>query len=462
MKITKLAQWAAVVAIGLAVVVVYHPDLSKTHLLETRGFETLRIAESLATHRVFSDPFQPLPTGPSAHVAPLFPAYLAGFLLWFGQSDAAGSAIVWSSVIMLALQLMLFPFLAKRLKLGFWTGVLAAVAWISAGIPPIFFHESTLAALLVVASAFLMQPALLGELTKKSVVLTGILWGALLLVQPVCVLILAAWLPLSRCSRGQKIALAALPLLMVTPWLLRNWIVFHRPVFIRDDLGIELAVSNNDCAQATFELNDQFGCYESMHPTMSYDEALKVRIMGEVEYNRAKLKEATNWIFGHPKEFLLLSAQRFRAFWLPYRGLNPANGRIWRPMVLHVFTLLSIPGILLMRKHSPSAACILLLWALLFPLIYYVIQFMNRYRYPIFWVTFLAGSYFITEVARRVSRVWQASRDDLRPAAPASEQLRPVAPIEGTDIRSLGINPIAGLLKTWPLSSEINLAFILS
>jgi hypothetical protein len=401
MKKRSWSKWGAVAVIGILVFAVYRPNLSKAHILETHGFETFAIAESLVAHHGFSDPFQPLPTGPSAHVAPLYPAYLALLLRLLGHSDIAGYAIVWSAVCMLALQLMLLPFLARRFQLGFWTGVVAAAAWIAAGIPPVFFHENNLASLLIVSAAFLMQTTLLGDLPKRDLVLESLLWGALLLLQPICILILVFWLPSCHCSRRQKIALAAIPLLLVMPWIIRNSLVFHRPVFIRDDLGLELAVSNNFCADALFEVNDVVGCYESVHPTMNRNEALKVRELGEVEYNRTKLREAVNWITHNPKEFAVLTARRFRVFWFPPRGLNSNNGIVRQTTLLHLFTLFSIPGLFLMWRNSRSAAYIVLLWLVLFPPIYYVVQFMNRYRYPILWGTFLAGGYFITELARR-------------------------------------------------------------
>jgi hypothetical protein len=191
-----------------------------------------------------------------------------------------------------------------------------------------------------------------------------------------------------------------LPILIVAPWIVRNWVVFHRPVFIRDNFGLELSVSNNDCANALFEVNDQNGCWAQTHPNYNYAEAQKVREMGEAEYNRMKLREAVGWIRGDPTRFADLTAQRFIAFWLPPHSLNKGNGMIWRPFGVQLFTLLSLPGLFLMWRNSRGAAYVVGLWLVFFPLIYYFIQFMDRYRYPIFWASFLAGSYFITEVTR--------------------------------------------------------------
>ncbi len=393
----------AVIVLGLLTIYVYRPR-SERHSIRVAGFESTALAQSIADRGEFSDPFGMLPTGPSAHLAPLYPAYLALFMKVFPTDLAAGNAAVWASLLELALLLMLFPLLAQRLGLGFWTGIVAALAWILSGIPPIVLGESTLAALLILCVAFVMRSALSADLSRSHLWLSGLLWGVLLLLQPVVVAVFPFWLLLlhfrSPRTRREKILLAVVPLLIVAPWSVRNFVVFHRPVFIRDNLGLELAVSNNSCASALFETNDQERCFESTHPNFSYAEAIRVREMGEVEYNRVRMKEATNWMRENPKPFGMLTAQRFSVFWFPPRTLNNKNGIVWSPWLLDIFSFLSLPGLILMWRNSRSAAYIMGLWLVFFPPVYYFIQFMDRYRHPIFWVTFLAGSYFITEMAR--------------------------------------------------------------
>jgi hypothetical protein len=44
-----------------------------------------------------------------------------------------------------------------------------------------------------------------------------------------------------------------LPLLIVSLWMVRNYLVFKRPILIRDNLGKELANSNNPCASPLLE-----------------------------------------------------------------------------------------------------------------------------------------------------------------------------------------------------------------
>lgn len=399
----KLIRWLAVIVLGVATIVIYQPKASHSRI-DIRGFESFALAESLAAHHQFSDPFQPLPTGPSAHLPPLYPAYVGLVMILFGSGVVAAKIIIWSAALLLALQLMLFPVLAERLGLGFWAGCLAGLAWFVAGIPPSYTWESNYAAVFVIGVAFVMQKSFSGSVSRRLIVVSTFLWGALLLLQPVAILILPCWLLLlhfrSKATRMQIAALGLLPLVVVAPWIVRNFVVFHRPVFIRDNLGLELAVSNNSCASPLFENNDRNGCFLALHPNENYDEALKVQQLGEVEYNRLRLKEAKDWIAANPKSFVTLTAERFTAFWLPPRSENKGNGIIWRPIVVQVFTLLTLPGLFLLWRNNRSGAYVVLLWLICFPPIYYVVQFMDRYRYPIFWVTFLCGSYFVVEIVR--------------------------------------------------------------
>lgn len=406
MRNANLLRRIAILGLGVATVYIYLPTYSTSSRAFVSGVESFALAESIVNHHSFSDPFEALPTGPSAHMGPLFPVYLALIIRVFGQGSAAVGVIMWVASLTLAVQLMMLPLLAKHLGLGFWTGMLAALAWLAAAIPPTLFFEAQLVGLLVVATAFLMATSFTSEMTTRQLLLSGTLWGALLLLQPVVILVLPFWLLLlhfqSLSSLRQKLALGILPIIFVTPWVVRNFVVFHKPVFIRDNLGLELAVSNNDCASYSFEINDATGCFSKLHPNKSYEEALKVRQLGEVEYNRVRLQEVIRWIKDNPSAFASLSLKRFEAFWVPPISDDPGPGVIMRPWVLDCLTLLGVAGLFLMWRNARVAAFVVALWLIFFPLIYYFIQFFQRYRFPIVWASLLPGCYFIVALAEGI------------------------------------------------------------
>lgn len=397
-------NWLAVTVLGIASLWINSPSYSPNDEIRAAGFETFALAESIVKHHSFADPFLASPTGPSAHLSPLYPAYVATIVRFLGHGPTAVGVLLWSMTVMLAAQQMLLPFLAKCLGLGFSTGVLASCAWLAAGMPATFVAENTFAGLLAVLVAFAMGIAFTQETSTISLLFSGVLWGLLLLAQPTVALVFGGWLLLlhfkSHRSNRQKIVLALLPLLVVSPWIVRNYVVFHRVVFIRDNLGKELAESNSPCASALWVVNNSNGCFASVDPNVNRDEALKLRSMGEVEYNRIRMGDAINSIRANPRSFLALSAERLSDFWFPPLSQGQAEGELDQPWVLHSFTLLSIAGIVVMWMRIRTAAYVFGLWLALFPLAYYFIQFLPRYRWSIVWATFLPGSYFIVDLVK--------------------------------------------------------------
>jgi hypothetical protein len=65
-----------------------------------------------------------------------------------------------------------------------------------------------------------------------------------------------------------------------------------------------------------------------------------------------------------------------------------------------VLTALSLLGLAIMYRRHRRAALILGSTLVLYPLIHYLVQFEARYRYPIYWVTFLPAAYAVVEAAR--------------------------------------------------------------
>jgi hypothetical protein len=118
--------------------------------------------------------------------------------------------------------------------------------------------------------------------------------------------------------------------------------------------------------------------------------------MGEPRYNQMKLEAALDWIRANPKRFNELCARRFIAFWFPneessiYNFLTP--GRRAERYAIYAMTLLSIVGLWICFRLDTVTAMLCSVWLCVFPLIYYVTQYEDRYRHPILWVSFLLGA----------------------------------------------------------------------
>ncbi|HYU46573.1 MAG TPA: hypothetical protein VEK84_10405 [Terriglobales bacterium] len=409
------ARWAIAILIFSGTLVRYYEPRHPSRHLCGIGYESLELGCSLAYKGTFSDPFRFLETGPSAHIAPAFPAGVALLIRMFGDQADGAYVLQWVGAVVLALQLSFWPFLSRRLGMGFAAGVLGAIAFLFAGIVLLPMWEAVYVGLLVIVLSYCVYRMLSAEPSWPLVISTAFLWGIMFLLNPVPLFVflaLLAWAGFSRkISREKKLALAAIPLLAITPWLIRNYRVFDHFIFIRDNLGLELAVSNNSCAPFWFWGNFHANCFRNIHPDESITEAEKVRTLGEYEYNQARLREALQWIRENPGPFLKLSGQRLVAFWFPTPTGNPfRDERVSTQMlVVWLLALLSAPGIWLLWKKDRASAGIVVIWLVLFPPIYYFIQYDVRYRYPILWATFLPGCFFVADLSKGVWKAFRSS-----------------------------------------------------
>src|SRR4030095_16427942 len=85
--------------------------------------EPWRIAYSLRTTGHFSDPFDPIATGPTAHLAPALPAFLALVTKLFGVHHVGAYACVFAEVLAMSILVGLLPLVSRVLGMGVLTGV---------------------------------------------------------------------------------------------------------------------------------------------------------------------------------------------------------------------------------------------------------------------------------------------------------------------------------------------------
>jgi hypothetical protein len=377
------------------------------------GSETYRIANSLYEHGQFANPFRASQTGPSAHLAPVFPGLLAGLMMIFGNQSAGLYGIQLAAVLILSLQLSLYPLFSRLLGMGSLTGFIAAAAWILGKPELIYGWEAFYASLVLAAACCLYRRQLDLKGPNGSTWVLGCVMGLLTLMLPSVLPVLCLWLAWEVWQRRAVffkrflLPLIVLPALIVVPWTIRNYLVFHRFVLVRDDLGLELAVSNNDCAQFSTERN-QAGCFQRNHPNANVQEGKKIVELGEPEYNQERLREALDWMKTHPRQFAWLTTCRFIAWWMPtdigkgsfaeYAG----RGRLLERSVIYLMTLLSIAGLVILGRRDFRSAAVCAPCLIIFPILYYFVQYSDRYRDPVMWLTFLLGALPFSDFLQRL------------------------------------------------------------
>ena len=377
------------------------------------GPETFHLARNLYNTGQFSNPFASLDTGPSAHLSPAFPAFLALLMRVFGDQATGMYAVKLAAALALSLQVALFPVFSRILGMGTLNGVVGATIWIVAKPRFVYRFEEFYAAILIAVACCIYRRFLdlNPRCSHRAAWALGTVMGLSILIVPPAGPIFAVWVCWEIWRRRTAflkeslLPLILLPVLIIAPWTIRNYRVFHQVIPVRDDFGLELSVSNNDCAQFGIQENIMSGCFDSLHPNHNASEARKVLALGEPKYNELRLRQARHWIGTHPRRFIQLSALRFVAFWMPsetetihYAG----TGRPLERLVIYLMTLLSAAGLVVLYRQDTKSAAVCMSCLMFFPLVYYIVEFEYRYRYPILWVSFLLGALPITTCLRAI------------------------------------------------------------
>ena len=80
-----------------------------------RYFEPMSVARNLVKDHTFANPFTSAPTGPTAHVAPVYPAVVAGVLWLFGDTGGTAVPLILLAACLCGLHAALLPVVSSRL-----------------------------------------------------------------------------------------------------------------------------------------------------------------------------------------------------------------------------------------------------------------------------------------------------------------------------------------------------------
>ncbi|NWF83556.1 MAG: hypothetical protein HXY18_06985 [Bryobacteraceae bacterium] len=317
----KQALW--IWAAGAAVRLILAFGLGR---VDTGWTEVQLIGRSLLERGEFADPYA-IPTGPTSHTGPVYPAIQALIFAVAGYGVEAERLRIALTILLASLEYALMPWVASRLGLGTWVGAVAG--WSGALVPLHYWGESmgvfenTLVALLLALTGW-AGPLLTGEqrASLRRAAAMGAFAGIVLLVSPSVALSLAALAGVALWRGGVNppgLCVAALcAALMLSPWLVRNRLVFGGWSFVRGELGLELNISNFDGASVDAEQNVGTEHFRRVHPFVSRKQCLRIREVGERQVYRERSEEALAWIGSHQAEFASLAARRWLRFWVPW------------------------------------------------------------------------------------------------------------------------------------------------
>lgn len=347
-------------------------------------FEPGNIAYSLAQGHGFSSPFR-VETGPTAWMTPVYPLILAAIFRVFGvytfQAFLAAALlnILFSVATCVPIYLIGRRFGVPSLATWLWAVFPNAIL-----LPVESIWETSLTALLV-ASIIWLTLRMSGGATRRIWVVYSLLWGFALMVNATMLAMLPfllAWLLYeTRRVSGPALALCII-LLSVTPWTIRNYLVFHAFVPLRSALGLQLWVGNNEHAEDRSP--------GQLHPIDNPEERSQYIELGELRYMHGKLEDAVAYMTTHPRRELDLVRNRFIAVWTggtphPIEDFIRLHSFEFRLILLfNLFVAAGTAmGLLVLIWRGDARFYLLAPFPLVLPFAYYLTLASARYRHPI-------------------------------------------------------------------------------
>lgn len=375
-----------------------------------RGYGTIppremeRVARCFAETGGFCNPYV-TPTGPTAHVAPVYPIILGSIYGIFGSfSPHAMLAQAILSWTLCALRCALIIPVALALRLPVRTGTIAAILgtfFIGAfntelrGAWDAPLSALCLMALVWIAAKF-SSPS---DFRPARTALLGLAAGVVLLINPAVLPVIAGYCFLGACAYSPgflryTLSLAAFILgiaLALTPWTLRNLYALGSPILFRSNFGLQLVQSYNGAGAISVTDSE----YLHLDPAIYPNASRQVAALGEIEFNRRMKQQALDYIRNHPGTAARIFAAHIVYFWFP-----PAANLVFR-LLLAGLTIVSFTGLILPWRESPRAGVLIAVVWIAFPLVYYISIWSSRYRYPMEWSMLLAAAACLDFLLRR-------------------------------------------------------------
>jgi hypothetical protein len=354
------------------------------------GYETGRIARSIVQGRGFSSPlFED--TGPTAWMTPVYPYLVACVFKVFGVYTKTSAFVLLSLNAFMSALVGVLVFLIARVSFGDriakWSG------WAWAFFPyaiyfPVERIWETWLATLVLCLLFLITLYLVTEDRFSRWAGFGALWGFGALTSPAMLSVLpflSVWVIDRRHRSGRpwfmlNVVASVAFIIVVAPWFVRNYEVFHRVIPFRDGMGLVLRLG-------TRGNTDYWGPYE-LGPWHNEQEWNEFKHLGELGYMDHKKQQALEFIRANPGWYAWTTARRVIYLWTGYwsfdrdylkeEPLDPPN--IFLCTTITVLTLLGLRRAL-QADYSGALPYALALFS--FPLVYYITSPEVYYRRPV-------------------------------------------------------------------------------
>lgn len=363
-------------AIRLAVIPFVYHDWTDPFVLQHWAFGL--VARSLASGHGFSGVFAP-GGSPTAVLPPVYTALLAGIFKIFGPETTASVIAALSLNSLISAVTCIPVFLLSREAFGSRVAKWAGWGWAFSPYGIYYGADwawSTPLVTLEVACLFLYAWRLEKSCRPGEWPLYGALCGIAALTEPVTLSalpLLGLWTLYRRYRQGKRWRLQALSaalggVAVLSPWILRNYVVFHRFIPVRSGFGLELYIGNNGYSERWVN--------SALHPNHSDAELEEYNRMGETAYMQHKLEQAKDYIGSHPGWYAWMTARRIVYMWTGYWSFSRAYLKeepLDPPDILvdTTLTVLGLIGLWLVFRRDCSMGMRFAIVLFFFPLPYY-------------------------------------------------------------------------------------------
>ncbi len=350
------------------------------------GWEMGRVARSITLGQGFSNPYGGN-TGPTAWEPPLYPYLMGGVFKLFGIYTYTSAWVLLSINSFFAALTTIPIFLIARKAFGERIARWSAWGW---ALNPYIWYWSihwiwdTTFTPLVLSLIFLVALELEDWEGWQGWLIFAGLWGVGALANPSMLAFLpfcGLWVWRRRFRNGLSsffgVVLSSLVFFLVlSPWLVRNYEVFGRFVFLRDDFGLQFRLGNSKGAEGML--------MAYLQPNLNKLEFEKFQRMGELAYASDCKRLAFDWIRENPGRFALISLKRFFYYWngVP-KDTDSRAPWDFRNSLFLAWSVLAIWGLVRALRQKVRGAWLFAGIVLTYPTTYYFVFPHARYRHPI-------------------------------------------------------------------------------
>lgn len=347
------------------------------------------IARSIVSGHGFGSPFAD--TGASALLPPVYSYLLAGIFKVFGiETKSSVLAALSLNSLFSALTCIPVYMLAKQ-ALGEREAKWAGWGWTFSPYGIYYGADwawSTCLVTLELACLFFFAWKLENSGRTRHWIVFGLLGGFAALTEPVTLAVvplLGLWTLYRRYRQKlpwklPMFAATVAALVVMSPWLIRNYELFHRFIPVRSGFGLELYIGNNGYSERWVN--------SSLHPNHSDAELSEYERVGEMAYMDHKLRQAKDYIRSHPAWFAWMTFRRMLYMWTGYwsfdrnylkdEPLDPPN-----ILVNTTMTVLGLLGLARLYGRDSGLGTRFAIVLVFFPLTYYITHPETYYFRPV-------------------------------------------------------------------------------